>query len=97
MDGSMLVSPARAGTNSSPSRDKPSSSVTKLTTRRHARRCSVKQGGGAHGESGEHSPSQVLPAAAAAALSEVFEATVESQTGTDLKDRVEAWVARRSP
>ena len=100
-DGSMLVSPARAGEAGSPARDRHVVRGNESTTpsqyggaRRQVRRRSSKR---AAGPSGKRMASPGLSVAVAAALAEEIEAAAESQSDLDLKERVDAWVARRSP
>ena len=103
-DGSMLVSPARAGTNGSPSRDgrlgsadgwntPPRSGGSSGIRRRVRQRASSR----AAVPTSERVPSSALSVAVAAALAEEIEAAAETQSDLDLKERVQAWVARKSP
>jgi hypothetical protein len=99
-DGSMLVSPARAGENGSPPRDRHVIRGNDSNTppqsggsRRRARRRSSKRAA----RNGEGMASPGLSVAVAAALAEEIEAAADSQSDLDLKERVEAWVARKSP
>ena len=103
-DGSMLVSPARAGTNGSPSRDRrlgsadgwntpPRSGGSSGIRRRVRQRASSR----AAVPTSERVPSSALSVAVAAALAEEIEAAAETQSDLDLKERVQAWVARKSP
>ena len=103
-DGSMLVSPARAGTNGSPSRDRRLGSADGWNTPARSggssgirRRVRQRASNRAAVPTSERVPSSALSVAVAAALAEEIEAAAETQSDLDLKESVQAWVARKSP